>query len=578
MSVGRLLARIREPKLARLFLMSRGHLQGSIVVALVALVALAALAPASSAVAEQRDALAVAARVDAEIDARLAAEKLVAVDIADDVEFLRRVYLDVTGCVPTAEQATAFLDSDDADKRPGLADELLASERFGLQLGRVWRDWIAPAELPSEGNGGNQPVEATRKLGVWLAEQLNAGKPWDEIVASIVQVDGNLKTAPQGLFFSLVGTDTGIPEPAGATRAVSSLFLGLDLQCAQCHDDPYRDWKQTDFWGAAAFFRNLQATFNGRYFDSVTESFGRKLGKGAKKTNTRDSSPNGSITIPRSSFENAGDVVAARLIRGEGVEAKEKQPLRPLFSSWLVSPQNPYFARAFVNRTWSHLFGRGLVEPIDDMRPQNPPTHPAVLDLLTAELIESGFDIKHLFRCLLNTKAYQRTSSSVDQRQRAALALFGRRPVKLVSADQLYDSLGSALQDPKLDLRTYDPKQSKGFGESSPVGDEYTEFQRLFETDENDSTSFTHGIPQLLALVNHERVSSGGPVVQRLVKEGIEPASAVETLYASTLSRRPTPQEAGEALEYVNACVDRQTAYAGVLWMLLNRSEFLLVR
>lgn len=524
-----------------------------------------------------RDALQIAGRIDSRIEEVLKTQKLAPVAIAGDVEFMRRAYLDITGRVPTVEQAKAFLDSKQVDKRRQLIDELLASENYGEQLGRVWRDWIAPAELPSEGNGGNQPIKATRNLGVWFAKQFNSNQPWDKIVESIINVEGNLKEHPQGLFYSLVGTDTGIPEPAGATRAVSTLFLGLDLQCAQCHDDPYRDWQQTDFWAMAAFFRNMEGRFNGRYFDSITESFGKKLGKGGKKTTTGDSSPNGSITIPKDSFKNAGTVVSARFVMADAVSAKEKQPLRPVFANWLVSKENPYFARAFVNRTWAYFFGRGLVLPIDDMREGNPPSHPEVLDLLTEEFVDSNFDVKHLIRCLVNTRAYQRTSAAKNDAERKALGRFGRRPVKLMSADQLYDSLKLALADPKLDLRTYDSKESKRFGESSPVGDEYTEFQRLFETDENDSTNFTHGIPQFLALLNHPRVSSGGPKVERMLKDKMEPAAAVEELYLSTLSRRPTVEETKEAVEYI-AKNDRQVGYAGVLWMLLNRSEFMLIR
>ena len=528
----------------------------------------------------------VAALIDSAIDTRLTAANLSTGGVAGDVEFLRRAHLDLNGRIPSAEKARAFLESRAPDKRARLIDELLAESAFGVHLGRVWRDWIAPAELPSEGNGGNQPIKATRNLGTWFAEQFNTDQPWNEIVKRVVTVDGNLKESPQGLFYSLVGTDTGIPEPAGATRAISSLFMGVDIQCAQCHDDPYRDWKQDDFWGAAAFFRNMQANFDGRYFASITESFGKPTGKGAKKVTTRDESPNGAITIPSSSFENAGSVVEGRYLLGEPLQTEDKEPLRPFFAEWLVSPKNPYFATAFVNRIWAHYFSRGLVEPIDDMRPENAPTHPKVLELLTAEFVDSGFDIKHLVRCLLNTRAYQRTSASqptvpADQREthrKASAAGYGRREVKLLSTDQLYESLKSALGNDSLDLRTYDANESKKFGESSPVGDEYMEFQRLFETDENDATNFTHGIPQFLALVNHPNVSSGGPAVEALEKESLQTGDAIETLYLSTLSRPPTDEELAEAKEFIEASTSRREGYAGVLWMLLNRSEFMLCR
>lgn len=520
----------------------------------------------------------IAERIDQAIERQLDEADLEPVRLTDDVEFLRRAYLDLAGRVPSAEEARAFLDKNDSNKRQQLIDKLLASEDFGKQLGRVWRDWIAPAELPSEGNGGNQPIQATRNLGKWFAEQFNRNKGWDEIVKSIIEVEGNLDEHPQGLFYSLTGTDTGIPEPAGATRAVSSLFLGLDLQCAQCHDDPYREWSQTDFWATAAFFKNMEGRFKGRYFDSIAESFDKKLGKGGKKTTLNDKSPNGSISIPRDSFKNAGLVVEGRYVLGGEIEANEKQPLRPRFADWLTSADNPYFAKAFVNRIWAHYFSRGLVVPIDDLRPDNTPSHPEVLNLLTEEFTQSGFDVKHLVRCILNTKAWQRTSSAETKSERKLFSLYGRREMKLQSADQLYDSLKLALVDPKLDLRTYDSKKVNKFGESSPVGDAYTEFRRLFETDELNATNFTHGIPQFLALLNHPNVSDGGRMVEQLIKDETEPSEAVETMYLSTLSRRPTSAEKKEALAFIEESPDRETAYAGVLWMLLNRTEFLLVR
>lgn len=522
--------------------------------------------------------LEVARQIDAIIEKRLEVEGLQPAPLATDAEFLRRASLDLAGQVPPASRVREFLADESPDRDSRAIEALLTSDDFGRRLGGVWRDWIAPAELPSEGNGGNQPIQATRNLGEWFAQQFNADRPWDEIVREVVQVDGTLKESPQGLFYSLTGTDTGIPEPAGATRAVTSLFLGLDLQCAQCHDDPYRPWSQDEFWGQAAFFKNLEARFNGRYFDSVTESIGKKSEKGARKFAASDRSANGLITIPKDSFENAGKVVSGRFLRGMPLEAKPDEALRPLLSSWLTARENPYFARAFVNRTWSLLFSRGLVNPIDDMRPENPATHPEVLELLTAEFLGSGFDVKHLVRCIVHTRAYRRSSVVSKTRPGELEELNGRFPVRLMSTDQLHESLKRALDDPKLDLRTYDPNQIRKFGESSPVGDPHTEFSRLFETDENDSTRFTHGIPQFLALINHPRIASGGPRVARLVKEEVPDDEAVRHLYESTLSRPPTTIELEEALEFLREEPDRPGGLAGVLWMLVNRSEFLLIR
>ncbi|MEE3369378.1 MAG: DUF1549 and DUF1553 domain-containing protein [Planctomycetota bacterium] len=532
------------------------------------------------------DAVETANRIDASIDAKLQAENLGTVATADEAEFLRRIYLDLTGQIPTARQAASYLDSSHSNKRTRLIDELLASPQYGEHFGRVWRDWIAPAELPSEGNGGNQPIAATRKLGVWFAEQFNQNEPWDRLVYSVLTVDGELADHPEALFYSLVGTDTGIPQPAGATRAVGTLFLGLQLQCAECHDDPFRAWKQSDFWGAAAFFRNTEATFDGRYFASVTETFGKETSakgkRSSKKTTRNDRAPNGSITIPSASFTNSGTVIAGKFPAGAALTAEARQPLRPILAEWIVSPENPYFSRAFVNRMWSYFFVRGIVNPIDDFRPDNPPSHPEVLELLAAEFRSSGFDVKNLIRGILNARVYQRTNGSDPQADPNQLVKqvdwFARYPLKLMSTDMLFESLKLALEDPALDLRTVDPALSSKFGESTPIGDAYQEFRRLFETNEDDATDFRHGIPQFLALMNHPRLSAGGKTVERLLKENLEPTTIIEQLYLGTLSRRPTSEEADEAARFVQESAAPRVGYNGLLWMLINRSEFLLIR
>jgi hypothetical protein len=523
---------------------------------------------------------AVAKRLDQAIDAKLKEATLTPAKLADDGEFMRRVYLDITGRVPTAKQAADFLASAAPDKRAKLIDELLASPQYGEQFGRVWRDWIAPAELPSEGNGGNQPIKATQDLGKWLAERFNKGDGWDTIVHRMLAVDGSLKQEPQAIFYSLVGDDQGRPQPAGAARAISSLFLGLQIQCAECHNDPFKEYKQADFWGMAAFFKNTSWTFNGRYFDAISE-FDKMLDDGKNKrklTIINDKAPNGKITIPKESFKGVGTVYGAKFIEGRAIEPSDKQPLRPILADWITARDNPTFAKAFVNRTWAYFFARGLVTPIDDLRPDNPASHPGVLDELAKEFTDSNFDVRHLVRCVVQTRAYQRSSKPSPQEPKELPAQFGRMPVRLMSADVLYDSLRLAMTDPNLDLRGYDSKDAQRFGESSPTGSAYDEFVKLFLTNEEDATEFTHGIPQFLALINHPKLRTGGKTVEDLIKAKTEPAPAIETLYLATLSRKPSAEEAKEAADFATRVNDPKKAYSGILWMLVNRSEFLLVR
>jgi hypothetical protein len=481
----------------------------------------------------------------------------------DDPEFLRRVYIDLTGRVPTAEQAIAFLDSKDPDKRAKLIDTLLASPQFGEQFGRTWRDWICPPELPSDANGGKQPNTEAQNLGKWLGTRFAAGDTWDKIAREILTVEGEIKSKPQVIFFGLVG-EGGKVTAGGSARSVGSLFMGVQLQCAECHDDPYRSWAQKEHWALAAFFSKVNGDFN-----KVSESPASKAAQ---------------ITIPKSAFKNSGTNVPAAFLDGKTVQLEKDGALRPHLVDWLTAKDNPYFARAFANRLWFYFFARGIVHPVDDFRELNPPSHPGLMKVLAGEFAAAGFDIKHLIRCVCNSEAYQRTSRVVpgtsEPTVAALTASFGRMPLRVMTADVLFDSLKLAYGDPKLDLRGFDPRDGIGAGESAPVADAYLEFLRRFGTNKEDATDFTHGIPQLLTMINHPRLLAGSKALDGYLKAtpSSTPEQTVEWLYLATLSRRPTNVEQAEAQRYLQKSGEPTKSYVGVLWMLVNRSEFLLIR
>lgn len=513
---------------------------------------------------EKHDPQQTAAAIDLHIDDFLKRAKLTPAPRSDDAEFLRRVYLDLSGRVPTAEQAAEFLDSTTADKRAKLIDALLATPQFGEQLGRTWRDWICPPELPSDPNGGKQPHNEAFNLGKWLGTRFTAGDSWDVIVRDLLTVEGELKSKPQLIYFGLVG-EGGKPTASGSARSTASLFLGVQLQCAECHDDPYRSWAQKEYWGLAAFFSKVNGDFN-------------KLSESAPGKNATQ------ITIPKSAFKNAGSNVPAAFLGGQPAALTGEEPLRPALVDWMTTRDNPYFARAFANRLWFYFFARGIVHPVDDFRELNPPSHPGLMKLLANEFAASGFDVKHLIRCICNSATYQRTSrvapGTSEQTLAGQTAAFGRMPLRVMTADVLYDSLKLAYGDPKLDLRAIDPKDGNTNGESAPVADAYLEFLRRFGTNEDDATDFTHGIPQMLTMLNHPRLLAGSKTLEahRKATPTPTPDQTIEWLYLATLSRRPTRDELADALAYVQKTDDSNRAFVGVLWMLVNRSEYLLVR
>jgi hypothetical protein len=558
----------------------------------------------------------IADAIDRHIDAALVEAHLQPAPPADDAEFLRRAYLDLAGHVPTAEQAAKFLDDESPDKRAKLIDALLASADFGVQFGRTWREWISPPELPSDANGGKQPHTETQNLGKWIGERVNAGDSWDKIACAMIGVEGTIKDQPQVIFLSLQG-EGGKTTAAGSAKGVASLFMGVQLQCAQCHDDPYRNWSQEQFWELAAIFKRASGDF-GRVYENPPpenppkakpnedpkklEEQKRKREENAQKQREQIIATRGTIEIPKTAFKNSGKVVHAAMLDGKRLAPSADEPLRPYFLEWLTGKGNPYFARSFANRTWFYFFNRGIVHPVDDMRELNPPSHPGLLKMLAEEFTASGYDVKHLVRAICNSKAYQRTSRpTADSLADAAVVQkFGRMPARIMSADVLYDSLRQAYGDPKLDLRTIDAKDGNTNGESAAVGDQYLEFRRSFCTNKEDQTDFTHGIPQLLVLINHPRLTAGSRALDELL--GVKPAKpskkakgdldlpvvtplqdpappkVIEWLYLSTLSRRPTAEESAAAAAYVEKAADKHRAYNGLLWTLVNRSEYLMVR
>ena len=507
----------------------------------------------------------VASVVDQHVATFLQAANLTPSATTNDEEFLRRIYLDLIGHVPTAEQASTFLDNDKSTRRVDLIDSLLKSAAFGQQFGRTWREWICPPELPSDGNGGSQPYGEARAFGNWIGKKVSADESWDRITRDILMAKGDIKNNPQIIFFGLAGQG-GSTSADGTSRAVASLFMGVQLQCARCHDDPYRDWAQAEYWGLAAFFGRSQGNF--KKID---------IGKGQSKMP-------GKIGIPRSAFRNAGMTINASYLRTQQdkkIDSAAKD-FRTPFVDWLVAKENPYFARSFVNRVWFSLFSRGIVNPIDDFRELNPPSHPGLMQLLTNEFIASNYDIKHLYRCICQSNAYQRSSRvspGMDQPAREALtAAFGRMPIRLLNADMLYESLKQVYGDKNFDLRT--SSRDSTVGMAAPVSDQWLEFHRRFGINEEDATDFTHGVATMLTMINHPRLLAGSQALDDYLKSNKDASaqSVVEWLYLSTLSRRPTKDEANEAAAFIAEVSDNQEAYNGLLWMLVNRSEFILIR
>jgi hypothetical protein len=497
-----------------------------------------------------RDYLSIARFIDEQVELGLREKSIPPSPPCDDAEFLRRVYLDLVGRIPNRQQALAFLASKDPDKRRKLVDELLANGGYGEHFAVIWRNLIVPREE------GSKDKPARDIFVEWLSEQFRRNRRWDEIVIDMLTAEGNIQKTPQTGFI-LANSDNFMPQPSKLADATARFFWGIQLRCAECHDHPFAQWKQNDFWGTAAFFSRVRHTGFKAKMPGITET----RDETAKETPL----PGAAIAIPTTAGKHAGKVVKARFLKGSEPDLGDSGPIRPSFAKWATAADHPYFAKATVNRWWAHFFGRGIVQPLDGFDESNPPSHPELLDRLAREFADSGFDLKHLCRCIVNSKAYQRTSRALPENENDTRA-FSHMAVKALSPEVLYQAVAVVMGA--------DPKTGKGQSVTlEPRGPFVRAFRPLPESGAADS--YGQGIPQFLKLLNGPLLHQKAPVLG-LTKTLPNQADAVEAIYLTVLSRRPTDAETQLMAGYLRDQPDLREGYAGVLWILLNTSEFAL--
>ncbi len=360
---------------------------------------------------------AIAKLIDASIHDQLKTDKAPLAPLTDDAEFLRRVFLDLNGRIPTLEQAQLFLDDKATNKRARLVDELLTSPLFARQYASHYARLIT-AEEPYLRND----------LETWLTGQFQKNRGWDAIVRDMITAVGK---GPETAFI-MSNVDNKIPQADKLAGSTSRLFLGIQLQCAECHNHPFTGWKQTDFWALAAFYGRTKVQAKGEPVGVAELPPTLVKGKGPAVKGP-------AIVIPVSAGRAAGKAIKAKFLQGAEPEFKDTEPLRPALAAWVTAADNPYFAQAAVNRVWGQLFGHGLVNPIDDLQDDNPASHPQVLRALAEEFRASGFDLKHLVRCILATQAYQRSSRRTTEMKDDVA--YARMKLKVMSPEALYDSL-----------------------------------------------------------------------------------------------------------------------------------------
>jgi hypothetical protein len=518
-----------------------------------------------AATALPRDPLAVGAVIDREIDACLTKNKVFPSPPADDAEFLRRLSLDVRGRIPTPEVTAAFLADRDPNKRSKLIDRFLSEHEYGQHFGVIW--YHAMIKPSTENQFAISP-----KLQDWLADRFNQNQRWDHIVRDILTASGDRDANPATVFWLAHVQNKKQLAPERVAASASHLFLGVRLECCECHNHPFDTLQRTDFWGVTAFFTGtrLEHADKKEVRAGAVPGVVDDLGSGRRrKAKSASPAPPGSVVVP----DTQGQVVKAHFLLGETPAVKGK-PLRTVFADWVTARDNPYFARAFVNRMWAHFFGRGLVNPIDNLRPNSRTHHPELLTILADEFTASGFDVKHLIRCICSSKAYQRASTPLPD-NKGDEELFSHMKLKPMTADMLFDSLTVALG--------HEPAGGKAKGRKGKLykgaSSSRDQFCRFFNAEADDDAGvmeeYTHGIPQVLRLMNSGQVNDTATVVGRLLESSAGPESVIRLLYLRVLSRPPTEAETRRMRQYVESTLDPARGHADVMWALLNSSEFL---
>jgi hypothetical protein len=474
----------------------------------------------------------------------------------NDATFLRRATLDICGTLPTAEEVTAFVDDRRPQKRARLIDRLLERPEYASFFALKWADIL---KNRGRGYGTSRQRQGTALFSSWIRESIESNKPYSQFVAEILTASGSQDRNPPTVWYRSVRTNVDYVE------SISQAFLGVRVQCAQCHHHPNERWSQADYYGLAAVFARV----------------GRKNGFADAQVPTDETiylKKKGHVEHPRT-----GEVMRPRPLGGDAFEIGRYADPRRSLARWMAAADNPFFARAMANRMWGHFFGRGIIEPIDDSRSTNPPSNPELLDALARGFVETGFDVKQLIRTICNSYAYSLNSKPTTTNEGETQS-FARFYPRRLSAEVLLDAMSHVL-----DVPTNFPGGKGVF----PVG------MRAIELpDENVAVSFldafgrpartkaceceravSPSLHQALELVNsaeiQRKLTASAGYVARLAAASSAHGDNVRQIFLRVLARPPSTEELGSAVEFLGCEKDRQSAYATLLWSLLATNEFL---
>jgi len=466
----------------------------------------------------------------------------------DDATFFRRVTVDLCGRLPTAVEAKAFLNDRASDKRSRLIDRLLDSADYPAYFAMKWGAILRNSNLA----GADQAAVAFHN---WLKDRIARNRPYDEFVRGIVAAAGEWQDAP-AINWLWQNRDDQLHQ---VTADVAQLFLGTRLQCAKCHHHPYERWGQADYYGLAGFFTRLGRKSFGQpppYYASATPT-----------TSEKDPTT-GKTPVPKF------------LDGAVGTFSPDDDPRHALVD-WMARPDNPFFAKAIVNRYWGHFLGRGIVSEVDDLRETNPPSNPELLDWLAADLVKHRYDLKHLIRTILNSRVYQLQSEPTEFNKHDRQN-FARYYARRLPAEVFLDAVNTACgvrggfggNGISATARAIDLPH-EGFG--SYFLDTFDRPKRVTVCECERSSSAT--LSQVLLLANSDeienKIADGNGRIARYFKEKLSVPEMIDDLYLCTLSRLPSAADRKRLLDHVEKAKDKKRAVEDVLWAILNTREFL---
>lgn len=492
--------------------------------------------PAAGSSAARREAM--IARIDELLDARRAEMKVEVAPPASDSEFLRRISLDLHGAVPRVAEVREFLADTSDNKRALWVDRMIASPSFSQHMAEVWRNIMLPSTSEIE------QIQSVAGVHNWLRRQFDKNARYDQMVSDLLVATSGREAGPALYYTSLE------LKPEKLASSTARIFLGIHLECAQCHNHPFDHWKQEDFWGYAAFFAQLRGA-------------GQSVPGMAADVADSDT---GEVKLP-----DTEKVIAPKYPGGTDAAQRRSGSRRLQLAIWMASRDNPYLPRAGVNRLWWVMFGRGLVEPVDDMNEKNVPTHPELLNELSRYFVETGFDVREVLRTIAGTKAYQRSSVAAADLPPESYAAM---PVRALSAEQIYDSLARALD--RQPMATF-----PGLTNDSAFDQRRIAFLAKMRAPSKNALDYAAGVPQALTLLNGDDTAEAADGERSGLLGALESPlftdeKRIETMFLAVLTRTPDAEERqvfGELLSKASPG-EKSKALGDALWVLLNSAEF----